>query len=32
METARCRTCWNELEKVLEPLNVMELAAVLISD
>jgi hypothetical protein len=31
MDTARCRTCWKELEKVLEPLNVMgavaELAA-----
>ena len=23
METARCRTCWKELEKVLWPLNVI---------
>ena len=23
MDTARCRTCWKELEKVLWPLNVM---------
>jgi hypothetical protein len=27
IDTARCRTCWKELEKVLEPLNVMGAAA-----
>jgi hypothetical protein len=26
IDTARCRTCWKELEKVLDPLNVIVLA------
>jgi len=34
METARCKTCWKELEKVLWPLNVIgferELAVLLV--
>jgi hypothetical protein len=27
MDTARCKTCWKELEKVLWPLNVIGFVA-----